>query len=763
MSAASWLHVYMPLKRAVGIFTGQISMTRSIRRATRLLILGVPVVLAACGGGGDPLAPPTVGGVAVTVTGLPAGTAASITLTGPGGFSHVMTASGTVDGLTPGTYTVSASAVSTSGGGYAPTAPSQSVSVPASTSRVPVAVTYAQQNSQLVLTLSGLPVGTNGSVLVTNSFGYSQTVPATTTLAALAPGLYTIAASSVTSGADTYAPNPASQQVQVTTGQSTNASVTYAISVPGTVNLTIDALTITQSVQSYDDTVPLVANRDAYLRVFVRADQANTATPAVRVQLYQGANPTPVMTYTLPAPTASVTMSPDQATLNSSWNQLIPASLMTTGLRIQADVDPGNGVPESNEADNTYPGTGLQKQLSVRAVAALNIHFVPVTVQGLQGDVTTVNRDQFVTLLKKVMPVGVVNTVVHITPYTSLSPVLQNDNANGGWGTVLNEIFALQTAAGTGEYFYGVVGTSYGSGTAGIGYVGNKGAVGWDKSGSRADVLAHEVGHNFSLNHAPGNCGAAGADPAFPFPDGSIGNWGLDVAALALKAPSTLDLMGYCSGPKWISAYNYQRAFSFRQNNTGTVVSGAESGLLVWGRIVNGAVQLEPAFEVSSPVSVPTRRGPYVLEGLDNTGSILFSYPFEGELVADLDGGERQFAYVIPLGVPAVDRLARLRVRGGNGTAELASAAAMRAGRGGRVAMLQQQVAADGDASVVGPGSVRLKWNAAAYPMALVRDAATGEILSFARRGDATITVAGRELDVTFSDGVRSHRQRMTP
>ncbi len=250
-----------------------------------------------------------MGGVAVTVSGLPAGTAANITLTGPGGFSQVMTASGTVDGLTPGTYTVSASAVSTSGGGYAPTAPSQSVSVPASTSRVPVAVTYAQQNSQLVLTVSGLPGGTFASVLVTNSFGYSQVVPATTTLGALAPGLYTIAASSVTSGTDTYAPNPASQQVQVTTGHSTSVTVTYAISVPGTVNLTIDALTITQSVQSYDDTVPLVANRDAYLRVFVRADQANTATPAVRVQLYQGANPTPVMTYTLSAPTASVTMS----------------------------------------------------------------------------------------------------------------------------------------------------------------------------------------------------------------------------------------------------------------------------------------------------------------------------------------------------------------------------------------------------------------------------------------------------------------------
>ena len=726
----------------------------------RPLSLAFALVLAACGGGGDPLSPPTVGGVAVTVTGLPTGTAASITITGPGGFSQALTASGNVDGLAPGTYTVAAGSVSTGAGSYAPTTASQSVTVPASTSRVPVAVTYAQQNSQLVLTLSGLPGGTSGSVLVTNASGFSRTVTATTTLAALAPGLYTIAASTVTSGANTYAPNPASQQVQVTTGQSTSAGVTYAISVPGTVNLVIDGLTITQSVQSYDDTVPLVANRDAYLRVFVRADQANTATPAVRVQLYQGANPTPVITYTLSAPTASVPMSADQGTLNSSWNQLIPAALMTTGLRIQADVDPGNGVPESNEGDNTYPASGLQKQLDVRAVAPLSIELVPVTVKGLTGNVTTGNLNQFLVTLKKVMPLQTVTPTVRVTAYTSTADTLKSLNDNGAWGTVLSEIFALQAAEGTGKYFYGVVKTTYNSGTAGIGYVGNKGAVGWDKLPSGDEVLAHEVGHNFSLNHAPG-CGAGNPDPAFPFPDGSIGNWGLDVGSLALKGPATLDLMGYCGGAKWISAYHYQKAFNFRQNNMGTVIAGAESGLLVWGRIVNGLVELEPAFEISAPASVPVRRGRYVLEGLDNGGAILFSYAFEGEVVADQDGDQRQFAYVIPLSVLTGDRLARLRVHGGSNTAERASAA-MRAGGGGRGAMLQQQPAADGAASMVAPGSVRLTWNAAAYPMALVRDAVTGDILSFARTGDATIGVAGRELDVTFSDGVRSHRQRMT-
>jgi hypothetical protein len=566
----------------------------------------------------------------------------------------------------------------------------------------------------------------------------------------------------VTSGADTYAPNPASQQVQVTTGQSTNAAVSYARSVPGTVNLVIDGLTITQSVQSYDDTVPLVANRDAYLRVFVRADQANTVAPAVRVRLYQGSNPTPVATYTLSAPVAAVPVTVDQGTLSSSWNQLIPANLVTTGLRITADVDPGNGVPESNEGDNSYPISGLQKQLDVRAVAAFNIQLVPVSIQTLTGGVNAGNQDQFVVTLKKTMPLGAVNVTLRTTPYSSTAPALQSDNANGAWGAVLSEIFALQVAEGTGKYFYGVVKTTYGSGTAGIGYVGSKGAVGWDKLPSADGVLAHEVGHNFSLNHAPcGNPG--GADPLFPYAGGVIGVWGLDLSSLALKPPSTPDLMGYCGGTNWISDYSYQKALNFRQNTLGAVRAGPEPGLLVWGRVVNGAVTLEPAFEISAPASVPVRRGPYQLEGLDDRGTILFSHAFDGDLVADLDGEQRQFAFVIPLNASRTDRLARLRVRGGIRTVEWASAAALGAQGRGQVAMLQQQPATNGTASRVASGTVRLGWNVADYPMALVRDAATGEILSFARNGDATVGVPGRALDVTFSDGVRSRQERVTP
>jgi hypothetical protein len=53
-------------------------------------------------------------------------------------------------------------------------------------------------------------------------------------------------------------------------------------------------------------------------------------------------------------------------------------------------------------------------------------------------------------------------------------------------------------------------------------------------------------------------------------------------------------------------------------------------------------------------------------------------------------------------------------------------------------------------------GSVALHWDAAAHPMVMVRDPETGEVLSFARGGQAEIATPRTELEVTQSDGVSS-------
>ena len=84
---------------------------------------------------------------------------------------------------------------------------------------------------------------------------------------------------------------------------STSAVVTYTPSGPQTLNFNIDGMYIVQSVQRYDGTVPLIQDRDGYLRVFVTANLANTETPDVRVRLYHSG--ALVQTYTLNAPGAT--------------------------------------------------------------------------------------------------------------------------------------------------------------------------------------------------------------------------------------------------------------------------------------------------------------------------------------------------------------------------------------------------------------------------------------------------------------------------
>src|SRR5919201_1619695 len=64
----------------------------------------------------------------------------------------------------------------------------------------------------------------------------------------------------------------------------------------------IDSVYLTQSVQDYAGTVPLVQGRDGLLRVFLVARQPNFAAPVVRVHMMDTATNKPVQSYTAKSP-----------------------------------------------------------------------------------------------------------------------------------------------------------------------------------------------------------------------------------------------------------------------------------------------------------------------------------------------------------------------------------------------------------------------------------------------------------------------------
>jgi hypothetical protein len=55
----------------------------------------------------------------------------------------------------------------------------------------------------------------------------------------------------------------------------------------------------------------------------------------------------------------------------------------------------------------------------------------------------------------------------------------------------------------------------------------------------------------------------------------------------------------------------------------------------------------------------------------------------------------------------------------------------------------------------------RIRFNSAIYRAAMVKDAATGQVIAFVRNsGDEIVTRNGRAIDVVYSDGVRSVTRR---
>src|ERR1700686_4183961 len=112
-----------------------------IPRAAILLLLAATVLDTGCSSSTEPK--PT-GSLQLTVSGLPGAAAAAITVTGPAGYSHTVTATTTLTALVPGSYTIAALNVFASAATYGPAQASQTVSVVASTTTAATAsVSYA--------------------------------------------------------------------------------------------------------------------------------------------------------------------------------------------------------------------------------------------------------------------------------------------------------------------------------------------------------------------------------------------------------------------------------------------------------------------------------------------------------------------------------------------------------------------------------------------------------------------------------------------
>jgi len=691
----------------------------------------------------------------VAVDGAPASKPPEIRVSGPNGFLQTVAASTTFDGIDPGYYLITASEILADQQRFTPTPTSRQVQLSPGLTPTTVQVRYAQSTGNLRFVVTGLPDGVAADISVTGP-ATNFTVEASRDSVGMNSGPYTVRANSVTANGAIYVPNFGSQTITLSPATTAVVTVNYTRS-DGLLNLTIDGVTITQSVQTYSGTVPLVAGRDGYIRVFARANQSTSATTSVRVKLFMDNTLVNTMTLTNGSP---VPIAPDQADLATSWNGIVPGQFVQPGLRILADVDPANTVVEANETDNTFPASGTPAVLDVRNVDPLRITFVPVVQRydkTLVGNITTSNTDQFLGDARRMLPLRDIEVQVHAPYTTSDSLELTSSNGNSEWLNVLSEMDALRIAESGVRHYVGVVKVSYNAGIAGYGYIGGRAVVAWDYLPSGRTVAAHELTHNFGRLHAP--CGGVlDRDPNFPNPDGSIGVYGYDLSTSTLRLPASPDLMGYCANP-WISDYNYVGAMDWRaSNSTEAAVAGASASarpaLLVWGRVEHGQLVLEPAFSLVARPALPIESGPYRIDGTARDGRRLFSYAFAGEKPADADDPTaRHFAFAIPMDEATQGELTSIRLSGPGASPTVMQASLAPGGVSAAINAL--------DATAVPSGTVRVQWGATAARMALIRDARTSEILSFARGGNAQIRTGAADLDVILSDGVRSTRREV--
>ena len=452
---------------------------------------------------------------------------------------------------------------------------------------------------------------------------------------------------------------------------------------PPTVALSVPAAHLTQATQNLSGGVPLIAGRQALLRVFGIVDERYALEHEGRVTFFVRGQE--VHSASLETPASSIPLDVDEGRLGQSFNARIPGHVLQPGLEMVVELDPDGALPLKPGSSSRFPASG-RLALDVREIPPMNLTIVPVLyreevnrstnpeVEDFTRDLVTTDSDGALRFTRDILPIGDLSVKLR-EPYYTLA------DTEGGADRIFQEIWMLRhLEAGGDEYYHGIGAVpntenskSESNWPGGLGAEGYS-AVSWEFWGP---TIAHELGHNLSLGHAP--CGNPGdLDPDFPYADGSIGVWGYrllhgdDTGFGRLFSPVHKDLMSYCFFDRWISNYNFTKALDHRLAIASAPVLIAQRAeqetLLLWGGVQEGQLQLEPAFAHHARLKLPEVSGPYQLTGLDAEGRSLFSLSFTPD---ELDHGGSSFLFAIPFETEWTEDLDRIALMGPEGSTTL--------------------------------------------------------------------------------------------
>jgi len=434
--------------------------------------------------------------------------------------------------------------------------------------------------------------------------------------------------------------------------------------------LQLDAIEVTQSIQDHNQSVPLIANKRTFVRVYIGVTSGSPAT--VQGELRVARHPHGPWTVVPSMGTASLDPGRKGSTLPElqtrrdnlaySLNFRLPSTLIRAGdvtvrLGHVRDATSTQVIPVK-DANTTKTVTLIQSPaLRVRVI---NLQYTtgtpPVTHAASANDIALLRS-----WLRRTYPVPNLVFSSVTVPATATWPF------NSGQANAQVAAIRALDMAGGGDprtHYYGLVSDGGGfmrGSAAGIPGTPDPSVVasgptgsstwGWDNDGSYGDWYGgHELGHTFGRFH-PGFCGESHDDPAYPFTAGQLANnddafVGLDageaslgLSPVALPGTAWHDVMTYCS-TQWVSSYTY---------------AGIRDRLVAEAALFPGPIPAAPVPVGAAMTDDPSVHIAAVVNLTDRTGRIA--------QVTPLPGGPS------PTPPPEETRLA-LRTRSANGTRE---------------------------------------------------------------------------------------------